>query len=74
MDKARFERAKQHGAALAIASHLYKRGLIADAEHRKLALELQKECQPAAGPRQKAMGQKEFWERRILAAGNIKTK
>lgn len=56
MDKARFERAKQHGAALAIASHLYKRGLTADAEHRKLALELQKECQPAAGPAPKSNG------------------
>lgn len=42
MDKAQFEQIKQHGAMLAIASHLYKRGLITDAEYHKLTAQLQK--------------------------------
>lgn len=46
MDKARSEQIKQCGAMLAIASRLYKCGLITDMEHRKLILELQKKYRP----------------------------
>ncbi len=42
MDQIQFEQIKQHGAMLAIASRLYKCGLITNAEHRKIAAELQK--------------------------------
>lgn len=47
MDKAQFEQIKQHGAMLAIASHLYKCGLITDAEYHKLTAQLQKKYCPA---------------------------
>ena len=36
MDKAQFEQIKQHGAMLAIASHLYKCGLITDVVTEKI--------------------------------------
>lgn len=49
MDKAQFEQIKQHGAMLAIASHLYKRRLITDAEYHKLTAQLQKKYRPATG-------------------------
>ena len=42
MDKAHFEQIKQYGAMLAIAGHLHERGLITDAERRKLTAKLQK--------------------------------
>lgn len=47
MDKAQFEQIKQCGAMLAIAGRLHKRGLITNAEHRKLATEIQKKYCPA---------------------------
>lgn len=46
MDRTQFEQIKQHGAMLAIASRLHKRGLTTNAEHRKLTAELQKKCRP----------------------------
>lgn len=49
MDKEYFEQIKQYGAMLAIAGHLYKRGLITDAERRKLTARLQEKYRPAAG-------------------------
>lgn len=50
MDKTQFEKIKQYGAMLAIAGHLYKRGLVTDAERRKLTAKLQKKYRrPAAG-------------------------
>ena len=49
MDKAHFEQIKQYGAMLAIVGHLHKRGLITDAERRKLTAKLQKKYRPAAG-------------------------
>ena len=49
MDKAHFEEIKQYGAMLAIAGHLHQRGLITDAERRKLTAKLQKKYRPAAG-------------------------
>lgn len=49
MDKAHFEQIKQYGAMLAIAGHLHKRGLITDAERRKLTAKLQKKYRPAVG-------------------------
>ena len=49
MDKTQFEQIKQHGAMLAIAGHLHKRGLITDAEHHKLTEEIQKKYRPASG-------------------------
>ena len=41
MDKEYFEQIKQYGAMLVIAGHLYKCGLITDAERRKLTARLQ---------------------------------
>lgn len=49
MDKTQFEKIKQYGAMLAIAGHLYKRGLVTDAERRKLTAKLQKKYRPTAG-------------------------
>jgi uncharacterized protein HemY len=49
MDKEYFEQIKQYGAMLAIVGHLYKRGLITDAERRKLTAKLQKKYRPASG-------------------------
>lgn len=49
MDKTQFGKIKQYGAMLAIASHLYKRGLVTDAERRKLTVKLQKKYRPSAG-------------------------
>lgn len=51
MDKARFEQMKGHGATLAIAGRLYKRGLITTAEHRRVVTESRKKHRPAASSR-----------------------
>lgn len=48
MDKSQFEQIKQCGAMLAIASCLYKRGLVTNVEYRKLTAEIQKKYRPAA--------------------------
>lgn len=49
MDNARFGQLKQRGAMLAIADHLYKRGLVTKEEHCKLMLEIRKNYYPEAG-------------------------
>ena len=54
MDKAQFEQIKQRGAMLAISSCLYKRGLVTNAEYRKLTAEIQKKYRPADNSQEKA--------------------
>lgn len=66
MDKSQFEQIKQCGAMLAIASCLYKRGLVTNAEYRKLTAEIQKKTarRPvplgAAAPPQKIKSRRKF--------------
>ena len=54
MDKTQFEQIKQCGAMLAIASCLYKRGLVTNTEYRKLTAEIRKKYRPAASSQEKA--------------------
>ena len=60
MDRTQFEREKERGAALAIASRLLHRGLITEGEHQKLTAALTSKYRQTVSPESNSLPQKKI--------------